>query len=392
MRGLRGWTLACVVFAGLSCNGPAGGPDAEAPRSTYLGGEPRQLTRLRPERAFVYVPGEAWAYSHHPYIASFGGQLVAIWSNGRRDEDAPGQRVVLSRSEDGQVWSEPEVLAQPRTDAEGVEFVLTAAGFHEHEGMLAAYIARYRQDKSETGLSVVTTRDGAEWTDAIDLGVAMSPNEGPRRLASGALLIPGHSAFARTDDRAGLGGWTMSGTYPAQWEGFEDNPATIWSVRERLVRAAPLCEASIIERDGVILAMLRATGDGFSGELWLTHSADDGRSWSEPEPTAFPDNDHKFQFGRMRDGRFFYLGCPDPMPRHRRSPLVLSLSSDGRVYDQHFVLADEPYERRYAGRSKGGQYGYPRLVEHDGQVWVIVSRQKEAIEVLWFPLAELDQR
>ena len=113
MRGLRGWTLACVVFAGLSCNGPARGPDAEAPRSTYLGGEPRQLTRLRPERAFVYVPGEAWAYSHHPYIASFGGQLVAIWSNGRRDEDAPGQRVVLSRSEDGQVWSEPEVLAHP---------------------------------------------------------------------------------------------------------------------------------------------------------------------------------------------------------------------------------------------------------------------------------------
>ena len=50
------------------------------------------LRQLQIERSFIYVPAKEWMYSHHPHISFFKNQLVAIWSNGMKDEDAPGQR------------------------------------------------------------------------------------------------------------------------------------------------------------------------------------------------------------------------------------------------------------------------------------------------------------
>ena len=37
---------------------------------------------------------------------------------------------------------------------------------------------------------------------------------------------------------------------------------------------------------------------------------------------------------------------------------------------------------RRKGKSKGGEYGYPHTLIHDGLLYVIVSRQKEGVEVL----------
>ena len=72
-----------------------------------------------------------------------------------------------------------------------------------------------------------------------------------------------------------------------------------------------------------------------------------------------------------------------------RTPLALSLSSDGVRFDQHFILGDESYTQRKPGRYKGGEYGYPHTLLHDGHLYVIVSRQKEAVQVLRVALSEL---
>jgi hypothetical protein len=72
-----------------------------------------------------------------------------------------------------------------------------------------------------------------------------------------------------------------------------------------------------------------------------------------------------------------------------RTPLVLSVSRDGVCFDRHFVLGEEPYAMRRPGRHKGGEYGYPHTLVHDGFLYVIVSRQKEAVQVLRVALREL---
>jgi hypothetical protein len=88
----------------------------------------------------------------------------------------------------------------------------------------------------------------------------------------------------------------------------------------------------------------------------------------------------------LPDGRFYYVGNP---VGGGRLPLALSLSKDGVNFDQHFILGETRYEKRRPGAAKGGEYGYPHTLIHEGRIYCIVSRQKEAVEVLRVALDEL---
>ena len=114
--------------------------------------------RLPVERAWLYRPGTEWTYSHHAHLTWFKGRYYAMWSNGRRDEDAPGQRVLLATSTDFRTWTVPAPLldAQPGKHSERV---LTAAGFHQHAGRLVAYIGGYPHTLVHAGaLHVIVSR------------------------------------------------------------------------------------------------------------------------------------------------------------------------------------------------------------------------------------------
>ena len=358
------------------------------------------------ERAWLYRPGTEWTYSHHPHLTHFGSRYIAMWSNGRRDEDAPGQRVLFSSSPDFCTWTAPAPLLDVQQGRHG-ERVLTAAGFHQHAGKLVAYIGCYEyrpecldngqrrpgdSGHMDTTLLAMSTADGFRWDGPMDLQLPIVPNHGPQRTASGRLMISGNISFPYSDDPTGLSGWRMTGIYPpTRAAGIVDDSESFWQVQAAMGWPVGLCEGSFYQTgDGVLHMLLRTNTD----RLWLTESHDDGATWSAPVPTEFTDNASKFHFGRLPDGRFCYVGCPDPEPRWQRCPLVLSLSGDGARFDTHFILAgaDTPYARRKDGMAKGGDYGYPHTLIHDGALHVIVSRRKEAVEVLRAPLAAMAAR
>jgi hypothetical protein len=150
---------------------------------------------------------------------------------------------------------------------------------------------------------------------------------------------------------------------------------------------AALCEGSFYQTgDQVLHMLLRNTARGNASRLWLTESRDDGTSWSAPVETDFSNTNAKFHFGRLPAGRYYYLGNPVGVGR---TPLVLSLGRDGIRFDQHLLLGDTHYTQRRPGAAKGGEYGYPHSIVHDGHLCVIISRQKEAVEVLRVALSEL---
>jgi hypothetical protein len=346
------------------------------------------LKRVAVQTAFLYRPESEWTYSHHPSLTHYRGRYHAIWSNGRRDEDAPGQRVLWSTALDFAHWTEPYPLINSVRDECGRERVLTAAGFHHFEGTLVAYFGNYGPNKETTHLQAVTTTDGEHWSAVRDIGVPVNPNHPPQPTASGRLVISGNIAFPWTDDPSGLRGWQMTGIYPpALAPTIKDDPASFWEVARVQGWPTALCEGAFYQTDDEVLHMLlRATGDSFGHRLWLTESHDDGEHWSAPQVTDFSDTDAKFHLGRLPDGRFSYTGNPIGA---NRTPLILSLSDDGQCFDQHLVLGDAPYEPRRAGRYKGGEYGYPHTLVHDGHLCAIVSRQKEAVEVLRVALDQL---
>jgi outer membrane protein assembly factor BamB len=172
----------------------------------------------------------------------------------------------------------------------------------------------------------------------------------------------------------------MTGIYPSDMaDGIVDDSESFWKVRDKMKWPVGLCEGSFYQtNDNIIHLLLRSN----ENHLWVTESSDDGATWSTPVSTEFTDNATKFHFGKLPDGRFYYVGCPDPQPRGQRNPLVLSLSNDGVIFNYHAIIADEKYDMKYPGMHKGGDYGYPHTMIHAGYLYVIVSRQKEAVEVL----------
>lgn len=355
-------------------------------RNAVVWRDDRPVDLVNPSRAAVdsvrfYQPRTEWTYSHHPHLTFFRGRYFAIWSNGRRDEDAPGQRLLISTATKFDEWSVPRPLVDSVTDSNGVERVLTAAGFHQYQGTLVAYFANYGPAKETTHLLAVTTTNGVDWSPPQAVGLPVCPNFGPLAVRGGRLILSGHIAFPYTDDPAGLRGWQMAGLYPKTMAAsVTDDPASFWRVARTNGWGAALCEGSAFQTDdGVIHVPLRSTGSQFRHRLWLTKSRDNGVSYSAPVETEFSDTNAKFQFGRLPDGRFFYVGNPVGADR---TPLVLALSRDGVHFDRNFILGDQHYPMSQPGRAKGGEYGYPNVLLHDGWLYVIVSRQKEGIEVL----------
>ncbi len=373
-------------------------PAASAPRSPitnnadWENGKPvalRDTKRPKVQSVFLYQPTTGWTYSHHASLTFFQGRYFATWSNGRKDEDAPGQRVLMSTSKDFTHWTEPHPLVDSLHGSNGEERVLTAAGFHQHGGTLVAYFGNYGPNKEATRLQAVTTTDGEHWSVAREMGVPVNPNHGPQRTAGGRLIIAGNISFPYSDDPAGLSGWRMTGLYPPNVAAtIKDDPTSFWEVAKKQGWNAALCEGSFFQTDdGVLHMLLRNTGKQHRGRLWLTESRDNGETWSGPIETDFSDTDAKFHFGRLPDGRFYYVGNPIG---GGRTPLVLSLSRDGVKFDQHFILGETHYELRQQGRWKDGEYGYPHTLVHDGFLHVIVSRQKEAVQALRVDLSDLD--
>jgi hypothetical protein len=345
------------------------------------------VRRPQVESVFLYRPEEQWTYSHHASITFFRDRFHAVWSNGRQDEDAPGQRVLTSSSADFAHWSEPRPLIDSVTDETGVERVLTAAGFHQHEGTLVAYFGNYGPNKETTQLQAVTTTDGETWSPVRDMGIPVNPNHPPQPTGSGRLIIAGNISFPYTDDPSGLTGWRMVGIYPpAMAATIKDDPASFWDVARDQGWQTALCEGSFYQTDDCVLHMLlRGTGK-HRHRLWLSESHADGATWSPPVETDFSDTDAKFHFGRLPDGRFYSVGNPIG---GGRTPLVLSLSVDGTQFAEHVVLGENCYAQRQTGRWKGGEYGYPHTLVHGGFLYTIISRQKEAVEVLRVRLGDL---
>ncbi|WP_165452361.1 exo-alpha-sialidase [Paenibacillus thalictri] len=359
-----------------------------------------QITHLEVEQATIFQPGsdQDWTYSHHQHVVFYRGKLYAIWSNGRVNEDDTGQRVMMSTSADFHHWSAPLPLLDSQ-DGEYGEWVYTAAGFHVHGEKLIAYIGQYeykpehlsdgvRNSKTDaghirTGLLAMATEDGEHWSEPVDLGLRIVPNHGPQRTSSGRLIISGNISYPYTEDPEGLSGWRATGIYAAELESeMVDDSEYIHVLPPKMGWPTMLCEGSFYQTDDGRLNMLLRSKER---RLWLTTSDDDGASWSAPEPTLFPDSNTKFHFGRLPDGRFYYVGSP--VPDGRRNPLVLSVSSDGISFDRHTVLCDAPCERKFEGMHKGGDYGYPHSMIHDGWLYVIFSVTKEQVHIVRVPIA-----
>jgi hypothetical protein len=379
--------------------------DAAKSPITNLWGEARSTTmNLEEIRVFEGRPGAA--YNHHHQILFDRGRLYASWSNGIKDEDHPGQHMVFAVSDDdGKTWSSESTITPPPPEKTST---YTAMGIRVFRGSLIAYYGHYGyndmwiDDKGEVKAQEIPghrgsadtwihrdtfselriSKDrGATWGKPVRVLDKFVPNLRPFPLRNGRLMMTGNVTFPYTDDRAGIRHWKSAGL-PRLPKWTVDDPEGFH--KACFYRKDPwnYCEGSFFQTDdGRIHMMLRTDplpGEKHNGRLAVTESTDNGATWSEPMLTSYTDCSCRFHFGRLPDGRYFGLSCPNP--KTARTPMVLAASKDGVVFDRHYILGNVPAARpRMPGHAKGGAYGYPTCDIANGKMYIVFSRSKEDI-------------
>ncbi len=339
-------------------------------------------TKIKSDVALVSDYEPEYGYKHHGGLAWFKGKFYASYSRGLVGEDAPGQCMMVKSSEDGLTWSEPTVIG-PSIDT-GYGWSANISGFlystgerlyayyMEHhftpenytpEGKWIVQLVRYLK----TIRRVCYTEDGIHWSRPEIIDIAA--NEAPRKSLTGRWFGGAGGRLITADTPSGVN-WHSIGMSDAQRDTSRD-------------RGAILTECSWFQTDDYVLhQMIRSD----TGMLWLCESFDNGASWTNPEPSNFTAAVSMPNFGRLPDGRIYFVGGPDPRTRF---PLVLHVSEDGMLFDKGYILRDEPYEMQSTGFGKSGEYAYPEVLIHGDYMYVLYSKYKEVMEITRVKLSDI---
>lgn len=363
------------------------------------------------EERLVFRGRPGLAYSHQAQLTTCQGCLFATWTLGLRDEEGPAEDMVFSVSEDGgDTWSPPRLVASSQP-GRAAKTVVVSAGARVVGDAIVAYnghwdraAAGIQPDGSRTAtndpalelfcdvrIEARASRDGgATWSPPTTVAPGISNYMTPFTTRTGRVILPGNLTFPWTDDPLGLSGWTWAGV-PGLAPGVMDNYFNMVQTNALAGTGQLYNEACCYQlADGALRMMLRNESPT-AFRLGVSESRDHGLTWSTPVLTDYTDVICRAHFGRLADGRYFGMSCPNPGTPHRpRSPAILALSQDGTVFDRHFIIGnDAEGGPRYAGLWKHGRYGYPFLHTQGEFGFAIYSINKEDIGITRFRLEAL---
>lgn len=313
--------------------------------------------------------------NQHNYLVHHGGKFWLMWSDGPGVEDRVGQRVKYASSPDGLNWSFPEYMTPPPPGSErnswygtrskqGFRYI--ARGFWQRDGEL---IALASLDESAEffgpGLELRGYKLNEKTQQWEDIGVIYDDainNFAPEKIATGEWMMSRRRHDYKTSGVEVLIGGVNKIT---DWQSFPiGGSAGELSAEEPNWWMLP---------DSTLVSLFRDNKG--SGYLYRSFSADNGRTWTTPVRTNFPDARSKFASIRLKDGRYVVVSNANPK---KRDPMVISLSDDGVVFNKMYYLT-------------GGRHiDYPHIIEHDDKLFIAFAGEKQSVEVMVVRLSDLD--
>lgn len=314
--------------------------------------------------------------NQHNYLVHFDGLYWIMWSDGPGESrTAPGQhrdrvpghdrqrqKVSYATSKDGLSWSGVKDI----TDTPPAPHGWIARGFWVREGKLLALVSSYiAPHYSGAGLALHAfewDKAGRKWNH---LGIAYENtlnNFPPAKLPSGEWMM------SRRDSLQNV--YIMYGGVKAynQWESVP-----VMKYKRNDFKAEEPCWWLL--PDNKRLAALYRDNKR-SGYIYRSFSDDNGKTWTDPVKTNFPDATSKFNAVRLKDGRYVMVSNPNPK---KRDPMTLAISDDGIVFNKMIYLV-------------GGRHiDYPDIMEHDGFIFVAFASAKQTVEVIRVAIADLDK-
>ncbi len=319
----------------------------------------------------------AGGVNQHNYLTHHGGQFWIMWSDGPGVEDRVGQRVKYATSADGFHWSAAKDLTgDPPCSGPGSPHYGTRSNLGKR------YIARGFWAREGTLLALVSLDEAAGFFGpSLELrAFRFDPNT---RAFSDAGLVAQNAINNFPPRKLRTGEWMMSRRrHDYKTTGVDFLTGGVKAIDDW--RSFPVLETAAELKaeepewwalpDGRLCAVFR--DNARSGYLYRSFSTDDGRNWTKPVRTNFPDATSKVCGLKLKDGRYILVSNPNPK---KRDPLTIAVSEDGLVFSKLIYLAG------------GRQVDYPHLIEHEGSLLIAFSGGKQSVEVVKIPIEQLDR-
>lgn len=355
------------------------------------------LPRLKGDHAVInpvafspdYKPGEKLEMNRmrlnlHNYLAYHAGRFWCIWSDGPQVEDWPTQEIKFATSEDGLNWSE----AQSVTGTPQAPYAFIARGLWVRDGKLLALAAHYR-DKGAFGANKELELWAYNWnakskkwdfrSKVYDNAINNFP---PQKLPTGDWILTRRDARFNVTILIGgqdrLDNWQEHRVVDlTEVKGFRPDEPIFWLMPDNSLNA--------LFRD-----------NGGSRRLFHSTSRDLGKTWTTPVLTNFPNSTSKiFSIGTSRGYRVMVSNAN---PKLGRRQLHLSISRDGKDFTR-MARVDVPappapsgFESIWKKFSDGiASLQYPHVIEHDGHLWIVLSRCKLQTEIFRVSLDAVDE-
>lgn len=316
--------------------------------------------------------------NQHSYLIFHNDRYWIMWSDGPAVEDHVGQVVKYVTSKNGLNWSPPKFLTDypPNSgpdsphygerSTEGFRYI--ARGFWKRDGKLLALVSL-----DEAGgffgpsLQLIAYCWNAESEAWEQLGMVYDNainNFPPKQLITGEWLMSRRSHDYEERGVDFMVGGTVDFNH---WETYP-----VMGSNTKLFAEEPFWW--VLPDGKNLMSLYRDNRD--SGYIYRSFSIDNGRTWSQPVQTNFPNARSKFHGLRLSGGQYVLVSNPNP---EKRDPLTLSISNDGVVFTKMGYLT-------------GGRHiDYPHLLEHNGYLFVAFAGSvKQKIEVLRINISDLD--
>jgi len=323
---------------------------------------------------FCIQLSEVFTSYHAPSICELpSGDLLACCFAGKTSMEGDPNQVTLGsrfQRETGQ-WSEPEIWVDVPHRASGNPRVFV--GPKPDEIWLIAPVAYGEWCGGTTRLFMKRSYDeGRTWKD-LELLVENKGILGKNKpyIKNNLCILPVEQEemwsprFLRSED------------FGETWELFGDLG------KQAGVR---ILQPTIVElRDGTLMSYMRSQ----ENRIYESHSSDQGRTWSEAQPTILPNNNSGIDMARLFSGNLVLVFNPTQLEENRqardaglpenlagfttwgaRTPLVIALSEDdGRTWPYSLVLEDAE-----------GVFCYPAVIQDSkGAIHIVYTWDRKAI-------------
>lgn len=319
---------------------------------------PASITQLANGDLYIAYYGGEFEYSTE--TAVYGSRKVYLRDAIGRFRSDTIQALFGGEEDPGtEVWEYPTIIAQTPFQGVGNPVVWQAP-----DGLVwLFYNNQYGATWSNARVKAKVSGDGAKtWSDAFMFAMeegSMVRGQ-PIVLNNGDYLLPLYNETG--EDRERVGDSTCS--YFMRF-----NPETkTWTETNRIMSETGNLQAQVVQlNDNDLFCFLRR-GGGYepTEEGWMLKatSKDGGYTWSNAEPTEFPNPNSALELIKLRNGHLMLI-YNDNM--NARTPLAAAVSTDGGE--------TWPYRRVIAGGDN--TYAYPYAIQgQDDKIYLIYTTNR----------------